>query len=188
MNIRETLVENMLLKRSFGFDSLWVGGIYTGSSLWSIFVPQVTLQSGILQREKHFDERKSFIFKSFSAQFALRNYSDPIVSSVYIGGVYNADRKFNYGKLKYGNNINFGLDMSIVLSPKVSLDVGLQQRFQTASAFEGRKTSNSYSIPTFSLGATYSLNSDTAISVSGTAGGSSSAPDSVFTISFWKKF
>lgn len=78
--------------------------------------------------------------------------------------------------------------MSIILSPKISLDVGLEQRYQSGSKFEGRKTSNSYSIPTFSLGATYSLNSDTAISVSGTAGGSSSAPDSVFTISLWRKF
>ena len=78
--------------------------------------------------------------------------------------------------------------MSIILSSKISLDVVLEQRYQSGSKFEGRKTSNSYSIPTFSLGATYSLNSDTAISVSGTAGGSSSAPDSVFTISLWKKF
>lgn len=175
-------------ERSFGVDSLWVGGIYTGSAIGGVFVPQITLQSGILQREKHFDERKSFLFKSFSTKFALRNYSDPIVSSIYIGGVYNAKRKFNYGKLRYGNSINFGVDMSMVLSPKVSLDVELQQRYQTASGFEGRKTSNSYSIPTFSLGATYSLNADTAVSVSGSAGGSSSAPDSVFIISLWKKF
>lgn len=90
--------------------------------------------------------------------------------------------------LEYGNTLFFGFDMSVILSPKVSLDAGLEQRFQSASKFEGRKTSNSYSIPTFSLGATYSLNSDTAISVSGTAGGSSSAPDSVFTLSLWKKF
>lgn len=39
-----------------------------------------------------------------------------------------------------------------------------------------------------SLGTTYSINSNTAISVIGTAGGSSSAHDSVFTISLWKKF
>ena len=78
--------------------------------------------------------------------------------------------------------------MSIILSPKISLDVGLEQRYQSGSKFEGRKTSNTYYIPTFTLGATYSLNSYSAISVSGTAGGSSSAPDSVFTISLWKKF
>lgn len=175
-------------ERSFDFDSLWIGGIYTGDTIGGIFVPQVTLQGGVIQREEHFDEAKNFIFKSFSAQFALKNYSDPVISSLYIGGVYNMDRNFNYGKLEYGNSFYFGFDMSIILSPKISLDVGLEQRYQSGSKFEGRKTSNSYSIPTFSLGATYSLNSDTAISVSGTAGGSSSAPDSVFTISLWKKF
>ncbi|MDA3969215.1 hypothetical protein PF021_05930 [Helicobacter sp. A82] len=174
--------------RSFDFDSLWIGGIYTLDTIKDIFVPQITLQSGVIQRENHFDEDKNFIFKSYSARFALKNYSDPIISSIYIGGVYNADRDFAYGSLEYGNSIYFGFDMSIILSPKISFDVGLEQRYQSASKFEGRKTSNSYSIPTMSLGTTYSINSNTAISVSGTAGGSSSAPDSVFTISLWKKF
>lgn len=175
-------------ERSFDFDSLWIGGIYTAETLFEMFVPQITLQGGVIQREEHFDESKNFSFKSFSAQLALKNYSDPVVSSLYIGGVYNGKRNFDYGKLEYGNTLFFGFDMSVILSPKVSLDAGLEQRFQSASKFEGRKTSNSYSIPTFSLGATYSLNSDTAVSVSGTAGGSSSAPDSVFTLSLWKRF
>lgn len=118
----------------------------------------------------------------------MKNYSDPVISSVYVGGVLNSDRKFDYGKLEYGNSLYFGFDFSVILSPKVSLDIGLEQRYQSASKFEGRKTSNSYSIPTMFLGTTYSINSNTAISVSGTAGGSSSAPDSVFSISLWKKF
>lgn len=41
--------------RSFDFDSLFIGGIYTGESIANIFIPQVTFQSGILQREQHFD-------------------------------------------------------------------------------------------------------------------------------------
>lgn len=175
-------------ERSFDFDSLWVGGIYTADTIAEMFVPQITLQGSVIQREEHFDETKNFALKSFSAQLAFKNYSDPVISSLYVGGVYNAERKFDYGKLEYGNSLYFGFDMSVILSPKISLDAGLEQRLQSGSRFEGRKTSNSYSIPTFSLGATYSLNADTALSVSGTAGGSSSAPDSVFTMSLWKKF
>ncbi|PZT48931.1 hypothetical protein B6S12_01145 [Helicobacter valdiviensis] len=175
-------------QRSVDFDSLWIGGIYTADTIMDMFVPQITLQAGVIQQEEHFDEEKNFMFKSYSAQFSLRNYSDPVISSLYIGSVYNADRKFDYGKLEYGNSFYFGFDMSVILSPKISLDAGLEQRYQTASKFESIKTSNSYSIPTFSLGATYSLDSDTSVSISGTAGGSSSAPDSVFTFSLWKKF
>ncbi|WP_236096479.1 hypothetical protein, partial [Helicobacter sp. MIT 11-5569] len=110
-------------ERSFDFDSLWIGGIYTGDSIGGVFAPQITLQTGVIQREKHFDESKNFAFKSFSARFALKNYSDPVISSLYVGGVYNADRNFDYGKLEYGNTINFGADMSVILSPKISLDV-----------------------------------------------------------------
>lgn len=175
-------------EKSFDFDSLWIGGIYTADTIAGMFVPQITLQGGVLQREEHFDETKNFTFQSFSAQLAFKNYSDPVISSLYVGGIYNRERIFNYGNLEYGNSLFFGFDMSVILSPKVSLDAGLEQRFQSSAKFEGRKTSNSYSIPTFSLGITYSLNAETALSVSGNAGGSSSAPDSVFTFSLWKKF
>lgn len=115
-------------ERNFDFNSLWIGGIYTGDSIGDMFIPQVTLQGGVIQREEHFDEAKNFAFKSFSAQLAFKNYSNPVISSLYIGGVYNADRNFNYGKLEYGNSFYFGLDMSIILSPKISLDVELEQR------------------------------------------------------------
>ncbi|MCW1330037.1 hypothetical protein OLP55_02365, partial [Campylobacter jejuni] len=43
-------------------------------------------------------------------------------------------------------------------------------------------------IPTLSLGSTYSINSDTAVSVNASFGGSSASPDSIFGISLWKKF
>lgn len=52
---------------------------------------------------------KTFSFKSFSAQLALKNYSDPVVSSLYIGGVYNGKRNFDYGKLEYGNTLSLDL-------------------------------------------------------------------------------
>lgn len=54
-------------ERSFDFDSLWIGGIYTAEAIADFFIPQITLQGGILQKEKHFDEDKNFVFKSFSA-------------------------------------------------------------------------------------------------------------------------
>ncbi|MCV3385196.1 hypothetical protein L8T67_07395, partial [Campylobacter lari] len=52
----------------------------------------------------------------------------------------------------------------------------------------GIKNSEVRSIPTISGGSTYSINEDTAVSVSASLGGSSAAPDAIFGISLWKKF
>jgi len=76
----------------------------------------------------------------------------------------------------------------IVLSPKITLDLGIEQRFQTANKINDRKTTNLRSIPTYSVGSTYSFSNDTSISISASMGGSSAAPDSIFGISIWQKF
>lgn len=81
-----------------------------------------------------------------------------------------------------------GGDLSIILSPKITLDLGAEQRFQTEQKINGYQNSEVHSIPTLSLGSTYSINSDTAVSVNASFGGSSASPDSIFGISLWRKF
>lgn len=67
-----------------------------------------------------------------------------------------------------------GGDLSIILSPKITLDLGAEQRFQTEQKINGYQNSEVRSIPTLSLGSTYR--------------GSSASPDSIFGISLWRKF
>lgn len=174
-------------KNRIGFDNLWLGFIYTGDSI-ADFVPQITFQSAIAQREKVINQTKNFYLKSQSLQFSLRGYSDPVVYSIYTGFGYNAKRQFKMGEIEYGNTLNIGGNLSIILSPKITLDLGAEQRFQTEQKINGYQNSEIRSIPTLSLGSTYSINSDTAISVNADFGGSSAAPDSVFGLSLWKKF
>lgn len=84
-----------------------------------------------------------------------------------------------------------GGDLSIILSPKITLDLGAEQRFQTEQKINGYQNSEVRSIPTLSLGSTYSINSDTAVSVMLVfleVGGGSASPDSIFGISLWRKF
>lgn len=101
---------------------------------------------------------------------------------------YNSSRKFNIGKIENGNTFNIGGNMSVVLSPKITLDLGAEQRYQTEQKVRGNKISNVRSIPTYSVGYTYSLSDDMSISFSANLGGSSAAPDSIFSVSLWKKF
>lgn len=95
--------------------------------------------------------------------------------------------KFKTLKIEYGNSIYVGGDLSIILSPKITLDLGAEQRFQMKQKINGYQNSEVRSIPTLSLGSTYSINSDTAVSVNASFGGSSASPDSIFGISLWKK-
>lgn len=171
----------------FNFNALWLGFIYTADSI-ADFIPQITFQTALVQREKVINQTKNFYLKSQNIQASLRGYSDPVVYSIYTGFGYNQSRKFKIAKIEYGNSIYIGGDLSIILSPKITLDLGAEQRFQTKQKINGYQNSELRSIPTLSLGSTYSLNSTTAISVNANFGGSSAAPDALFGLSLWKKF
>lgn len=174
-------------KNTLNFDSLWLGFIYTADSI-ADFIPQLKFQTAIIQREKTVMQTKNFYFQSQNLEASLRGYSDPVVYSIYTGFGYNQTRKFKIAKIAYGNSIYIGGNLSIILSPKITLDLGAEQRFQTAQKINGIKNSELRSIPTISAGSTYSINQDTAVSVSASLGGSSAAPDAIFGLSLWKKF
>ncbi|MCX2683872.1 hypothetical protein OQH60_08370, partial [Campylobacter sp. MIT 21-1685] len=174
-------------ENNFNFNSLWLGFIYTAEAI-ADFVPQITFQTALVHREKAINENTNFYFKSQNLQGALRGYNDPVVYGIYVGVNYNQKRNFSFAKIEYGNSFYLGGDLSIILSPKITLDLGAEQRFQTEQKINGNQNSQLRSIPTISLGSTYSLNSSTAISVNSSFGGSSAAPDALFGISLWKKF
>lgn len=174
-------------ENNWNFNSLWLGFVYTAQAMGD-FVPQITFQTAIIQREIAIDEDKNFYLKSQTLQGTLRGYSDPVVYSIYGGIGYNQKRKFSFAKIDYGHSLYFGGDLSIVLSPKITLDLGVEQRFQTKQKINGIQNSELRSIPSFSLGSTYSLNSTTAISMNANFGGSSASPDALFNLSLWKRF
>ncbi|MBX9216780.1 hypothetical protein HBO52_06480, partial [Campylobacter coli] len=64
-------------KNRIGFDSLWLGFIYTGDSIADL-IPQITFQTAVVQREKAVNQTKNFYLKSQSLQASLRGYSDPV--------------------------------------------------------------------------------------------------------------
>lgn len=169
------------------FDSLWIGGAYSFEALGD-FKPQLSAQIAAYQKKEYQNISENLYARSATIKASIKNYSDPVVSTFSIGTVINGKNKIGDYNVEDGNQIFFGLDMSIILSPKVSLDIALDQRYQMESKTDGYKVSNSKSIPTMSLGATYVLTPKTSLSISGSAGGSSDAPDSIFSLSLWRKF
>lgn len=179
--------EDYASSSKFAFDALWLGASYSTPSVLD-FVPQITLQAAMVERQSLEKESKNFFVHSASADVRLQSFSDPVVYAFYVGGRYNHKRKFKDNKVKMGDSVFAGMDISVLLSPKVSLDFELEQSYQAPSKLDGLKSSSSYLLPSLTLGATYSFDSRTAIAISGSAAGSGAAPDSSFRISLWKKF
>lgn len=169
------------------FESLWIGGVYSFESIGD-FKPQVSAQVAAYRKKEYNNFSENLYANAASVKASLKNYSDPVISTFSVGATVSGKNKIGDYKVEDGNQIFFGLDMSIILSPKVSLDIGLDQRYQMESKTDGVKMSNAKSIPTMSVGATYVLSPKTSLSISGSAGGSSDAPDSIFSVSLWQKF
>lgn len=172
---------------STDFDSLWVGGTYSFDAI-DDFKPYLTLQASVYQKERFLDSTKNIYGNSYSAKLAFRNYSDPVISTLYIGTMYNGAKEIAGYKVDNGNVFSAGLDFSIILSPKIALDLGTEQRYQTETKIDGVSYSNAAIISTMTIGATYSMSSKNSLAVSGTMGGSSKSPDSILSVSLWHKF
>lgn len=172
---------------STDFDSLWIGGTYSFDTIGD-FKPYLTLQASLYQKERFLESTKDAFANSYSSKLAFRNYSDPVISTLYVGAIYNAAQEIGGYKVDNGNVFLAGLDFSIILSPKIALDLGTEQRYQTETKIDGVAYSNASIVSTLNMGATYSMNSKNSLAVSGAMGGSSKSPDSIFSVSLWHKF
>lgn len=173
-------------ENSTDFDSLWIGGTYAFDAI-DDFKPYLTLQASVYQ-QRYLDSIKNSYGNSYSAKLSFRNYSDPVISTISVGAIYNSAQNIGGYKIDNGDVISAGLDFSIILSPKIALDIGTEQRYQTETKIDGVVYSNSAMISMLNIGAIYSMSAKNSLAVSGTMGGSYKSPDSIFSVSLWHKF
>jgi len=174
-------------ENSTDFDSLWAGGTYSFDAI-DDFKPYLTLQASLYQKERYLESTKNTYANSYSAKLAFRNYSDPVISTLYVGAMYSGAKDIAGYKVKNGNSLAAGMEFSIILSPKIALDIGAEQRYQTETKIDGVAYSNAITISTMTIGATYSMSSKNSLAISSSMGGSSQSPDSVLSVSLWHKF
>jgi hypothetical protein len=172
---------------STDFDSLWMGGTYAFDAI-DDFKPYLTVQGSVYQKERYLNSTKNTYGNSYSAKLAFRNYSDPVISTLSVGAIHSGSKEIAGYNVDNGNLFSVGLDLSIILSPKVALDIGTEQRYQTETKIDGVAYSNAAIISTLNIGATYSMSAKNSLAVSGTMGGSSKSPDSILSVSLWHKF
>lgn len=170
------------------FDGLWVGIKYDLDSLWGEFKPDITFQTAINQKTTYQREDEKHSFKSFNLQYSLRNYSDPLVSTISFATTQNLKKEVNNIEIDLPDSYTLGLDLSLILNPKVSLNFAFDNTYQTKMQEEGQTVNDSTILSTIGFGVTYSLDEKNAFTFNSKVGTSANAPDSTISFSLWHKF
>lgn len=169
-------------------DSLWVGLDYKFEAIKQKFKPSIVVEIPIYERPYYNSEFGSNYLRALYVKGQLRHFSDPMISTLYISALQNFEKNIGSYKIQYPNSYAIGYDLAFVVNPDVLLNFSFEQRFQTSVFENNTKINPSTNLPTMGIGATYSIDEENSISILGTTGNSSSAPDSTFSISLWHKF
>jgi len=170
------------------FDALWIGVNYQFDVLFAEFKPSITFQIPLYEKSFYKNSDSGDSLKAFGARFALKNYSDPLVSTFYISTTQNFKRKVGVKDVEYPDSYSLGLDLSLILNPKASINFNFEQRYQSVLKEDASETNPSTTLPTMGLGATYSINQMNSVTIGSSVGNSSNSPDSVVSLSLWHKF
>lgn len=119
-------------KTNTDFDSLWLGANYNFDKLLGNFKQSISLQTSLTQKTKYQTADKNFSLKSYSLKYSLKNFSDPLISSIYFGTTQNLKRNINNLDVQLPNAYMVGLDLFLILNPNISLNMNFEQSYQTS--------------------------------------------------------
>lgn len=174
-------------KKEFDFNSIWIGANYHFNSFYE-FKPSLTLKLPLYEKLKYLNREKNFNFKSLNMEFSLKNFSDPLISTLSLGFTQNFKRKIASREVELPNSYYIGLDFSLILNSTISLNLSANQSFQNRQKENGVEVFPSKNLSNLGFGLTYSLNKDNSLSIFNSIGTSSDSPDNQFLISLWHKF
>jgi len=175
-------------KTNTKFDALWLGVKYDLDSIFGEFKPSITFQTALLQNLSYQQKEENHNLKSYSLQYSLKNYSDPLVSTISFATTQNLKREIGNKSVKLADSYTIGLDLSLILNPKVSLNFAFDNTFQTKMKEDDFVVNDSSILSSMGFGVTYSLNEKNAFTFSAKTGTSANTPDSTISFSLWHKF
>ena len=175
-------------KNSHSVDGLWFGFKYDFDSISEQFKPSITLQTALYQNTTYQNKDARYNLKSFSLKYALKNYSDPLISNISFSTTQNLKRDVGNKEIKLPDTYNIGLNLSLILNPKVSLNFTFDNTYQTKMKEDDYIVNDSTILATMGFGVTYSLNEKNAFTFNSKIGTSANAPDSTISFSLWHKF
>ncbi|RLA82217.1 MAG: hypothetical protein DRG78_07820 [Epsilonproteobacteria bacterium] len=173
---------------SNSFDSLWVGFKYDLDTVAGQFKPNITFQTALAQNTTYQTKDEKHNLKSYSLKYALKHYSDPLVSSISFSTTQNLKRNIGDKEIKLPNSYTIGLDLSLVLNPKVSLNFAFDNTYQDKMKEDNYTVNDSTILSSMGFGVTYSLNEKNAFTFNSKIGTSANTPDSTMSFSLWHKF
>lgn len=119
-----------------------------------------------------------------SAGLTFVKSSDPAVLFATLGYFYNFERNVgvendvDYGKVKPGDSLEFGVGMAYALNEKLSTSISYQQRFTFKSKQNGNRVANSdVNVGSLFFGVSHALGAKTSLSFSVGVGLTKDAPD-----------
>ena len=181
-------IRNNTDETSSYLNGLWFGFKYDFDSIWGQFKPNISFKTALTQNTTYQQIDKKHSFKSFNLKYSLRNYSDPLVSSISFSTTQNLKRDIEDKEIKLPDSYTIGLDLSLVLNPKVSLNFAFDNTYQTKMEEDNFKVNDSTILSTMGFGVTYSLDEKNAFTFNSKVGTSANAPDSTISFSLWHKF
>jgi len=173
---------------SSNFTGLWIGIKYDLESIIGQFKPNITFQTAISQNTTYQKKEENHSGKSYSLAYSLKNYSDPLVSNISFSTTQNLKRKVGEKEIKLPDSYTLGLDVSLILNPKVSLNFAFDNTYQTKMKEDNYTVNDSTILSSMGFGVTYSLNENNAFTFNSKMGTSANTPDSTMSFSLWHKF
>lgn len=172
---------------SSSFDSLWIGLKYDLDTIVGQFKPNITFQTALAQNTTYQEKDEKYNFKSFSLKYSLKHYSDPLVSNISFLTTQNLKRDIGNKKVKLPDSYTIGLDISLILNPKVSLNFAFDNTYQTKMKEDSYTVNDSTILSSMGFGVTYSLDEKNAFTFNSRTGTSANAPESTISFSLWHK-
>ena len=170
------------------FSNLWVGFKYAFDKKIGDFKQEITLKTAVYEKNHYAENKSASNFKSYNIRYSLSALLDPVVLNIYLETLQNLSRKIDDKNIKFPNIYTLGVNTNIILNPKFSLSLDFIETYQTKLLEDNQKVNPSTILSQIGFGFTYNIDSKNAIIISTLVGTSSSAPDSISSLSLWHKF
>lgn len=146
------------------FDSLYIGGNYNFDNLlFDEFQQSITFQTALLQNINYQNEDKDYSLKDYNLKYAIKSFSDPLISILYLGTNQTLERNTNNRNIDLPDSYMMGFDLFLILNPNISLNLNTEHSYQTSMKEDSIKVNNSTILSTIGFGVTYNMSENNAI-------------------------
>lgn len=175
-------------KTSNNIDSLWIGLSYSLETIFEQFKPSLSFQTAVVQNNQYQSTESTESFKNFYLKYSMRNYSDPLISTISFSSTQNLKYTIAEKEINPSDSYSISLDISLILNPKISLNMGFNNTYQTSLRENSYVINDSTILSDMGFGVSYIINEKNSFTFNSQIGTSANTPNSITSFSLWHKF